>query len=180
MISALAAVAAVGLAVTEGRYSRANRQVDRRRDLYQRVVLDPLVAALPEFAEAIARELEGGAKRVASRMDELLPHAQLLEECKATVDRFNELFFRSRVIVRLAMVAWSDEGLSGSVDRRMQDLQDAVVQEVRQLATDAPPSATRLVSVVYDSVARVLQVLVAYEPTMPEDGRPRYTFRLKG
>lgn len=59
MISAIAAAWAVIVASREAREGREERTSDRRRDLYNRVVVDPLLRIVPEFASDVTVYLEG-------------------------------------------------------------------------------------------------------------------------
>lgn len=155
MVSALAAVIAVGLVVWL-------RRADRRQYGFRRVVLDIALEKVPEFSTAATELLEGGQKELLSADCSLLPHNAVIDKTRALTEGFNSLFYRLRQTLRNAAIAWGDPTLSAAVDESLQQLQDAVTPAIAALAADV--SARPLfASLVGEESARVLNTIVSHD-----------------
>ena len=162
MVSALAAVAAIGLAFANAKEQRKAREADRQRFLYQRLVLDVSLAALPKFVTETGTKLDKAQLEIATLDPDLMTHRAVRDQAKASADAFNGEFFQLRNTIRGALITWNDDTLSDAVDGQLQNLQDAVITSIITLTTDHAAKGP-ISAVVVDYAARVQQVVAGYD-----------------
>jgi hypothetical protein len=155
MVSALAAVAAVGMLV-------AGRKTDRRQYQFRRLVLDIALEAVPRFTTEVSGILEAGKHDLLTLDPSLIPHSAIVDKTRTLTEQFNTRFYELRQTLRNAAISWGDPELSAAVDEALQALQDAVTPAIASLASDPKPPPGFAV-IVGENGARVLQSIVGHD-----------------
>ncbi len=141
------------------------RKGDRKRDLYDRLVLDDALDHSTTFRRDASTSLYETITRV--RDSRQLPLAEeWLETLTAeAVSAFNTIFLRFKGSLGMCQESWGDSVLSASIDAAAEAIQDVVVNGIVDASCSSSPLATRQVLAALDiEVAKLQRLLVRYEP----------------
>lgn len=165
IISIWFAARAVALSLLASREHRAANEVAHRREYFNRFMLEPATAATNSFRERSIALIDT-AVRDLSNMGSASLSVTLEGRARAAIEQFNGVFYDLKAELRFADDALGNTTLWADLERRLQDLEDAVVRSIEQMALPAHRDGDAVVELVRAGTAQILAEIRKYDLTM--------------